>query len=436
MNFLENNQPIKESSLDKGFYFQSLFGEACRIHLLEDTQIKRIQLELVELMGKQVVRYTNDESSSVRIETAQQLLQSLTYSIGVYLKAVYDMNKKIELLKTKKMSELFYLGMDEITVLITKSKLLLAKLQKDSLSVDNYAYHDTLFTGIPEFFHDYNIEFGAHGNVGSIDYPLCNTIPNLLGVEYIHEYLSRLTIENNFCKKFSDEKIQMLLQGFSSEAEHVLVNIFELVLTNALGGQLTGRNMISLSISLDDLTLLQNKLEHSSVEDLNKQLNMALEHIAAAFEFDDNTVSYAKEAILQIAFRLKQNLQTKTLIKIWIPFLDPEKREEASFEDGYQMEDDKLRDLIEEVKECRYTSDKLALIQRKVKSLVDLIELLEDCFFEEEYEEVFKLLNSSEIDYLSKVIINDTQYDDLKDVNSRKEWQEKLLGYKNKKDKE
>jgi len=430
MNQLEHRQLINERNLDKKFYFQSLLGEACEKHLLDDTQIQKIQLELFELMAKQVERYTNDESSSIRVEKAQQLLQSISYCIGVYLKSIHESNRKVDFLKDENISVLFYHGMDVINLSLTKAKSMLANLQKESLKVDNYAYHDTLFTGILEFFHDYDIEYGAHEIPGTIDYPLCNAVSDLLGVEYIYEYLEHFTFENNLCKKFSEDRIQMLLRGYSSESEHVLVNIFELVLTNALGCEMSGQSITKLSLNEKDLALLQNKLEHYNFEELRLKLNIALEHIATEIILEEKVLAYAKDAILRIAMRLEQNLKTRTLIKIWLPLLNPKKREEAFFEDGYQMEDDKLRDLIEEIKVCRYTSDKIAIIQKKVQSLIDLTELLAECFFDEEVEEVFKLLNASEITYLSKFIINETEYDDLEGRNTRKEWQNKLLEYR------
>lgn len=424
-----NQNAIEEGKLDQRNYFQSLFSEACDKHVLEDAQIERIQIELMELMAKQVERYTNDESSSIRIETAQQLLQSVCYILGVYLKSTSDMNRKIELIKNEKISKLFYLGMEEIESYIRKSKEMLEKLQAEQLKVDNYAYQDTLSTGIPEFFHDYVIEFGAQDDPGSIDYPLCNTIVNLSGIEYIHEYLRRLTQENQFCRKLSDTNIEMLLRGLSKDYMHILVNIYELVLTNALGCELLGQSVIELNITFNDRIWLQKTLANLNVKELQKKLEDAYGKICIELCMEEDRTDYTREAIQQIAVRLQHNLQMDTLEKLFISFVLEEEPEELIYEDGKQMEDDKLRKFIEEMKECRFTEDKIAMLRTEIHSLNDLTELLEECFNEEEYEEVFRLLSDTELTLLKRSIGDEQELENRSEFNPLKEWQEKLLGY-------
>ncbi|MHB8130731.1 MAG: DUF6179 domain-containing protein [Mobilitalea sp.] len=426
MNQVEKRHLINENILDQGFYFQSLFQEACRKHLLSDSQIARIQLELVELMAKEVERYTNDESSSVQIEKAQELFQSITYSIGVYLKTVFDMEERIDLLIKEKVSVLFYLGMDSLSSLKTKSKLLLQNLQESSLKVNNYAYQDTILAGIPEFFHDYNIEFGANEIPGSIDYPLYDTITNLLGIEYIYEYLHWFTLEENFLKRFSNQNIDLLMQSFNPEAEHLLINIFELVLTNVLGCELLGQKNTELNIHATEREWLQKSLEKLSTAELQNRLEIALDEIGRGLSFEVETLSYAKAALPQIAIRLKQNLQTGTLDKLFLSFSEHELEEEF-FEDGIPMDNEKLREMIEEINDCRFTADKVAIIRETVRSLSDLIELLEECFYGEEYVEVFQLLSDTEIAILKNSIIKDAGFEGMADYEPQKEWQEKLL---------
>lgn len=425
-----NQHTIENSKLDKGNYFQSLFSEACKKNILDDGHIERMQLELVELMSKQVERYTNDESSSVKVETAQQLFQSICYSMGSYLKSVPDMIKKTDLLKNEKISVLFYHGMAEIESNMTKGTSLLTKLQKNKLKVDNYAYQDTLMIGIPEFFHDYVIEFEAHENPGSIDYPLCKEIGNLSGIEYICEYLSRLTIENNFCKNFSDTNIEMLLRGYSKDYMHVLVNIYELVLTNALGCEMMEQRVIDLNITSIDRIWLRKNLEKLNVNELREKLLEAYEKICIELGLEKNRTNYAKQAIKRIAARLHHNLKSDTLEKIFITIIEEDKKEEFLYEDGKQMEDDSLRKFIEEMKECRYTVDKIAMLRREVHSLYDLMELMEESFFDHEYDQVFELLNEAELTILRETIVDEQENESLKGTNSLKEWQKKLLSYK------
>ncbi|MGB4661414.1 MAG: DUF6179 domain-containing protein [Mobilitalea sp.] len=427
-NHIVKSHLINENTLDTGFYFQSLFHEACRLHLLAENQIERIQLEMVDLMAKEVARLTNDESSSVAVEKAQELLQSITYNIGVYLKTISDMDIKIELLKKEKMSVLFFNGMQTLSDKKEQANLVLKNMQKNSFKVDNYAYQDTIFTGIPEFMHDYNIEFEAHDLPGCIDYPLAQMITGLLGLEYIEEYLCRFTLEHNFLTGFNKDKVNLLLQGFSKESEHILVNIFELVLINALGCQLLGLEVTTLNIRENDRVWLQNNFEKLTMEEIAVKLNAAFAHISIEFFLDPQTVTYTKSLIPSIAARLNYNLQSDTLEKLFISFSEELPAEEF-FEDGVMMEDEELREMIEQIEECEAITDKVAIIHENVHSLSDLTVLLDECFYEDEYLEVYALLGTTEIEILLRNVKEEAGPENLQEYETEKEWQQKLIEF-------
>lgn len=423
---IQRSNIISEDRLDQGFYFQSLFLEACNKHLLTDLQIERIQMELVDLMAKEVERFTNDESSSVRIEKAQEILQSITYNIGVYLKSVEVMDEKIKLLISEKISVLFYKGMDTVASIMKNAKEMLQDLQASSLRLNNISYQDTVPHGILKFFHDYNIEFGAHDAPGDIDYQLFNTITELLGVEYIHEYLHWLTLENNLLKHFTDDNINRLLQGFDKDSEHLLINIYELVLTNVLGCELLGQKITQLNITDMERKLLKKSLEKHSKEQLQNMFTHSLERIGEELKLEAETMVYSKIATLQIADRVYHNLITDTLDKVFLSFKDQTENIDF-FEDGKSMEDEKLREIIDRLSECKDSIEKVILIKETVQSLSDLIEILDVSIFGDEYESVFELFSDNEISYLKKYIQLEAGPEELSDYIPEKEWQKRLI---------
>jgi hypothetical protein len=305
------------------------------------------------------------------------------------------MQEKIELIKQEKISDLFIKGMDKVESVKNEAWLLLMELQKNCMIVDNIAYHDSI-AGIKDFFHDYNIEFGAHDIPGSIDYPLLNTITDLLGVEYIYEYLRNFTMENDFLGKFSPQAINLLLKGFHKDSEHMLINLFELVLINALGCELLGLKITELNISAAERRWLQNMLKKLNSQEIAKKCEVALENLGVKLTLEEETIVYAKAAIPQLMVRVCHNLKTDTLQELFLTF--PEQQlEEESFEVGIELEDEKLRELIDELKELSLISEKVARIRETVHSLNDFIELLEECFYENEYREVFQTLNETEV---------------------------------------
>lgn len=429
MKELIKSQVIDESRLDHRYYFQSLFQECCSSGLLTDLQIERIQMELIELMGKEIERFTNDESSSVPVEKAQEILQSITYSMGYFLKNTTDMTQKIDILKEMKIQELFYKGMEEVSAGKKRADALLKELTKDYLRLDNYAYHDTIFTGLPEFFHNYTIEFGAHEIPASFDYPSFETIIDISGVEYIEKFLINLTLENRFLICFPIHNINQLLKGFDRSSEHMLINLFELVLTNAIGCELLGKKITELDITWEEQQWLQRNLEKLDRTELEQKLKNALIEINKEVSPDTEVYAYAYEILSPLAGRLSLNLQNNTLGKVFISF-HRESEEEAYYEDGMLMSDDRLRELIEQLRDCR-TKDKIALIKEHVRSMADFVELMDECFYEEEYDEVLQSLSENERIILRKVILMDTGSDHLEDFEPQKLWQKKLFQFGN-----
>jgi hypothetical protein len=93
------------------------------------------------------------------------------------------------------------------------------------------------------------------------------------------------------------------------------------------------------------------------------------------------------------------------------------------------MEDYKLRNLIERIENTDRIADKVKLILQEVRSTTDLIELLEECFYDGDYEEVFGLLGEAELNMLEKRILYDAGEIPAEDFEPQTNWQKTLWIY-------
>jgi hypothetical protein len=453
MDQLSNLMLPEESQLDQGNYFQSLLAVTMERKLISEAEMNQLQYSLVGLLTKQTERFTSGESSSVTVEKAQSLLQGICYHISVYLKSVPVMEEKINLIKDEKLEVLHRKGMNEVSGLYHKAEEKLKRLQAISIPYDNQAFQDTLYHGLTEFFHDYEPEFAPQESAGTIDYPLCIEILGSSGVEYIMTYLTQLEEENHLVSRFPKEQIAALLQGFHRDYKELLINIYELVLTNALGVVLTGKKGFDLSIDAGDREWLQKKLQGRSREELGSRLAAAYEELKHILGYEELLPGYGQKCAHQLAERLYHNLALNTLEQIFITF--PEKgatpittgmggvaseafdscspeynmSESIFYEEGNRMEDEELRELIEILNSLRSTSEKLHEIKRTVHSLEDLTELLPICFDNEEYEEVFQLLNDTELELLLHRM--EEEENPYRRKEERAEWQNRLMDYYN-----
>ncbi len=427
MNSLtSSNLGIEESNLNQGFYFQSLLEEAINKQLLTTEQIEKLQYSLLELMAKEVERFTNGESSSILIEKAQVLLQSITYLIGIYLKTVPDMQTKLELLKKETMSVLFYRGLDEVGRMYKEAQLLLKKLQENNRNPKSIAYHDTLFQGLPDFFHDYNMEFGAQEIPGSIDYPLLIPVVDYHGIEMTNWYLQCLSIEDRIISCFTMDRVNLLIHSFDREAEHLLINICELIVINSCGCIMLGKDVLGLMISKAEIAELQIRLSGLDRDAIEVLMEEVFKKLAKELALSNTEKGYLCAALAELTQRLWNNCKLGTLEHFFIP---TDQKEEGIVEliDGLPMEDERLRELIQEINNLNSIDDKAALIRERVRSMADLILILEDCFYTEEYQSLYRQLGEEELQLLKKSLRLEAGSIPMEAYVPEREWQKQLL---------
>ncbi len=427
MNQLDHYGYFDEGILDSEKYFQSFFTEICERQLISEVQMEHIQIELLELMEKEVVRYTNDESSSIPVEKAQEILQSICFSIGFYLKSVSPMVQKLDTLRDGKLLELYHNGLTGVQNCIKESKVLYTELQKATMpELNNFAYQDTIFKALPEFFHDYEMEFAAHITQASIDYPLSEVVENLSGVEYIYAYLQRLSLEQSFLNEFTVQDINLLLKYYDEQAKHMLINIYEVILCNSFACTLLDQKLERLLLNMQELDWIKEHLSSLADAELEKSCEQVFNSISEQLNLSVELTNYNKRAYIRILPRLKHNLQTNTLNNFFVVATASKEGMEA-FEDGASMSDEHLRDFIEVLREIPTTAEKISLLKNTVQSQSDLIELLEECFEEDEYEEVMNSFSELEKDVLRRSLLYLGGYLIIEDYEPQKKWEEFLF---------
>lgn len=383
---IEKQHVIDSKKLSGQFYFNSVLYEAYTCGLLNESDLENIQLQCISLLAYKSERYNMNESSSIRVETAESIMKSIFYTIGLYLKSLPGPDHAAAKLKSEKISELYEKGRKLIYNRFREAKNIYEMIQRNKIETPNHSYNSTLsVNGLGLFFKSYNIEYEAHDIPASIDYQLCNPVNDLAGIEYIQKYLENLYLENEFCMNFANENIHYLLYGYDKGYPDLLINIFEQVLTAALGCSLVNRNIRKLNILQEDIQYLYDKLLNYDKYTLMLNLLKAAEEI-----FDDLNITnrslkkYIKKSLPRIAENIEIALKLNTLNKIFITPKNPNLEPKIQFESGIKMDDEEYRRLIDELLRCRYPSDKLKLIKEKVKSFDDLEDILLDAQLEEE----------------------------------------------------
>jgi hypothetical protein len=394
MGNIEKQCIINSNKLSSEFYFNSILQEAYICGILNDSDLENIQLQCINLLAYKNDRYNMGESSSIKVETAEGIMKSNLYSIGLYLKSLSDPDCAAVELKKVKISELYERGRKLIDTRFQVAKNIYNMVQKNRINTLNHSYNSTLSeNGIGIFFKAYNSEYEAYDIPASIDYQLCNTVDDFVGIEFIEKYLKNLYLENEFCLNFAADKIHHLLYGYDKGYEDLLINIFEQVLTAALACSLANRNIRELNITEEDIQGLYEKLLKYDNDTLMLNIHKAINNIFEELSITNLSLQkYIEESLPKIAANIENAIKLNTISKVFTIPINPDLEPKIHFQSSAKMDDEEYRRLIEELLRCRFSSDKLELIKEKVKSFDDLEDVLLDAQLEE--EEFISLLNT------------------------------------------
>jgi hypothetical protein len=410
-DLIAQRQTAAKNSMGAEGYFEHLITGGA----LTDDEAVSIQERLFSLLARQTGRFTMGDSSSVRTETAEALLRSVCFTLGVCLKDADGERQALERLKAQSIDSLFGMGQEEVKRLVQRGRIMLQALQERRICTRNRAYNDTV-NALPEFFRRYDMLFLAHEIPCDIDYQLFLPVGDLGGIEYMLEYMRHLAAENAFCLGFPPGYIERLLHGMIRDADELLINIFEPVFNNAVGLRLLHADIRALDITPAMRERLAGNLKRLSPDALPNRIAQAADSVCEELHMESPEVrAYIREAGDRLADRLARQLGTGGLEGIFVTFRDADALPAGErFADGKRMDDEALRELIEEMRGLRYTTDKVAMVKMHIRSVADLTEVLGECFEDGEYDAVFRLLEDAELQELVKRIC-DKKGEDLGD---------------------
>ena len=219
----------------------AVVADAVEQGLLTEDDMRSYQEGLWELLDEQIKKYTMGDSTSVRIETGEELFRSIAFSIALHLKTTGEYNK----LRRDGIRATFSDSKKTLLEAIEEGKRLYQTAYSGKLTLGNIAYDETL-QNIDKFFKWYDYRLFAHQIPCDIDYLLCHPIAeNKFGIQYINCYLETIIIENSFCSLFEERELIKLLNSYCADYKELLINIYEPVATNVIGFGLLNKYLTS-----------------------------------------------------------------------------------------------------------------------------------------------------------------------------------------------
>jgi hypothetical protein len=282
-------------------------------------------------------------------------------------------------------------------------------------------------------------------SVPSIDYPLVFDDWSIRGIYYMKNYIETLNLETKVCRLFQIEDIKHVLESYGRiyniDYRKCLINIFELTINNAVYSVLSGYPARQLLISNQQYTQLNIELSKCSSRQLQSNIDEAFQALILelgirASEQIEYLMSYKNVFLAAV----KSSIKVQGLDKLIICSGEQaaERSNSVALQQGDRLDEKSFLLLLKDLSKCTSITKKADTIMSRVHSWEDFIDILEtDCFYGDEFLELFSKLGDIELSILIKVVLCeelreghcDLSLIEADDVHADREWQQQFVKY-------
>ena len=285
------------------------------------------------------------------------------------------------------------------------------------------------------------MEFEPDENAADIDYPLIFDDWDMVGLYYMKNYLWNLYVENEICNKFDNKDIHKILKTYGDiykiDYRDLLINIFEMTINNAVFSILCNSN--SLEIEKEEFEKLNNNLKKITTKEVRDLISLAVNKIMKDYgliEYEKTYLENYKEILIKNSLDALKRDNLRTIIVV----NDKNQNNENNLiiDEEKRMDDEEFRELIEEIISSDNIYEKITIINKKINSIKDYIDMLKsDCLFEDEYMMLYMSLSNLELSFLGKyVFYGEYRIEDIelkkylrKKINTTNEWEKFYIEY-------
>lgn len=412
----------------EGHLFEIVLSEVMEKGYLQETDMQRIQIELIEIWKKLIEGFNNGRSSSIQETNAKRLLESIYCTLGYRFSVLEDLDKSITLLQEKSMKVLFEEGQSLIKQRFELLKEEYETLKAVLLPTENIAYRDTYDEGLAPFFTSYSPKYESQECAANIDYPLSNDRMEKVGISYMVDYIEKSLMEHSLLNKFDSKEIEVILEGYHKGYRDLLINIFELVLMNAIGRLIIEKDLSHITLETLEIEQIEKVIEILPNPLLKKLLmDKGMEVLNQLGLTSAKIKAYTAQTIQKYVTRIEVALADEVLDTIFIA-CKSEGKNEIKYTGGAKLEDKAFKVITEEIRACEKVEDKVQYIRENIHHVEDLKDILEaDCIFDMEYEKVYESLEDMEIALLLSSIRIDMN--DVVEIEIDRDWFEHLRKY-------
>lgn len=376
--------------------WKALIRDALRTGTISTDAAEGLQAQRWALLRSQTRKFTLDDSSTLSEEQAERLLESIDHCIDVRVRQEADSRQAMDLLLRTPLRALHAAGQELLQEKIGEAERLLARARVLLPPALTQAYRDTL-DGLGLFFKEHDRYLFTHEMPCSVDYPLFRPAPELPGVEGFCAYVSGLLMEARLLRCYPASEVEPLYRTFGADWQMLWINLYEPVLCNALARSLIGLSDRRLDLREEQREQVAERLARAG-EAAQDLLREAAGRLLDGLDIREPA---ARAYALEAAESLRPYPGVPDIRSAWAAnFRTPDSLPavpDIRFEDGRKWTAGTLRLLVRAVDDAETLSEKVDLVRLHVRSLADLADVLEACFYQDDPLAVFPLLGDAEL---------------------------------------
>lgn len=215
--------------------------------------------DLIPIVAQLTEKYTSKESSSIRYETAVQLMEAVQYCIQEY--ESFGNQNALLLDQNVSPAKAYERGYQIVLDKVRKAKKCYEQIIMDFHSFGVQCLEDTIIKGMPSFFITYDAKFEPQNQILTLDYPILYDISNVRGIDAIEKYLECIALEQTFLRQLPESYIRNILDAYHNDTPYLFINISSIVMRNILGNILVSKRLERIDFT---------KEEYDKIEDIVK----------------------------------------------------------------------------------------------------------------------------------------------------------------------
>ena len=355
----------------------SLLKQGQAYGFVTDEDLQMFYVKLYALLAKQADRYMEGRSSSIPKETAEQLMKSILYVIGMEVRSENNGYMALHKLMSWDVDCLFASGLCVIEKKLKKVRHLQRSILNNLVISQNSYYRSTIEDGVNAFFDLYSPQYGAHLIHITADYPLMAQRPSCQGVLFMEQYLTFIQIENRFLLQVDEEDLHHIMLSVSEHYEKIPVNLCQPAVFSALGRVLCGKNPEGVILQDADVERLKGILSVDA-DHLKEMVHHAMHQLLFAFHTGRKETEYFMSLTDGLAKQIHQAIIDNTLHKLFVVPAKQKKKGHALLSYENRMNDEQYSALSHFLLWCDDAKAKVEKVRQCVGSLSDLLDLLDE----------------------------------------------------------